>query len=149
MFYNITLILVILHLESNGFFLFFLKILQTRPKPWAFIWFLQIDILMHVTFVYKWYFWDDFWTSLKLFSPIRFHEWIFIVVSTLFSYCTRSHSTLNYTCPWNGPPFIHDQTFKWSLSHCHWENFVLVHKLCFIMFLILWCFCNTFLPAPI
>ncbi len=33
-------ILIVLHLESNNFFLFIFRKLRTRPKPWTFIWFL-------------------------------------------------------------------------------------------------------------
>ncbi len=53
---------------------------------------------------------------MKLFSPKKFHEWISTIVSTLLSYCTRSHSTLNWTYPWGNLPFNHDQALKWSLS---------------------------------
>jgi hypothetical protein len=51
-----------------------------------------------------------------LFHP-TFSEWILLVVSTLFSYYTRSHSTLNYMSPWNGLLLNLDQAFKWSSSH--------------------------------
>jgi hypothetical protein len=67
----------------------------------------------------------------------------------LFSYCTRSHSTLNYTFPWSGPPLSHDQTLNWSSFHCHGGSFVLIHRSWLIMLLNLWCFSNTFIPPPI
>jgi hypothetical protein len=66
----------------------------------------------------------------------------------LFSYCTRSNSTSNCTYPWGNPPFSHDQTFRWSSSHCNKGNNILIHKAHF-MLSISWCFCNTFLPTPI
>jgi len=60
---------------------------------------------------------------------VYFHlEWVPLVISILFSYHTSSHSTLNYTCPWNNPPLSHDQAFKWNLSHCSVRNVVLTHK---------------------
>ncbi len=62
----------------------------------------------------------------------------------MFSYCTRSHSTLNYTCPWSDLLINHDETFKWSSPHCHARSVVSIHKLRF-MFSILWWFYNTFI----
>jgi hypothetical protein len=126
----------------------FFERLWTKLGPWTFIWLFQATIPMHAKFIYKWSFWDGLRTLSNLRSLIRFHEWIPIVVSTLFSYCTRSHSTLNCTYPWDSPPLSHDQTFRWNLSHCHKGNIVLIHKSCF-MPLNLWCLCNTFFPSPI
>jgi hypothetical protein len=88
-----------------------------------------------------------FKTHLRLFSPKRFCEWIFTIVLILFSYCTRLHSTWNYTYPWVACLFSHDQAFRWSLSlNCHGGNIVLTHKWGF-MLLILQCLCNTFIPT--
>ncbi len=47
---------------------------------------------MHVTFIYKYFFKDDFWTPLNLFSPWKFYMRIHTIVSTLFWYHTTSHS---------------------------------------------------------
>jgi hypothetical protein len=110
--------------------------------------FFQINILIHVAFIDKWSLWDGFWTPSGLFSPRRLCKWIPIVVSTLLSYHARSHSTLNYTCPWNDLLFSHDQVFRWNSFHYRRGNVVSIHKPCF-MFLILWCFCNTFIHAQI
>jgi hypothetical protein len=55
---------------------------------------------------------------------------------------------LNCTYPWGNLPFHHDQTFMWSLPHCHRGKVVSIHKLHF-MFSISWHLCNTFLPTPI
>jgi hypothetical protein len=63
---------------------------------------------------------------------IRFNKWIPSIVPILFSYCTKPHSTPNCTCPWSGPPFSHDQTFKWSSSHCGEGNIISTHKLRFM-----------------
>jgi hypothetical protein len=105
---NITSIFIVLHFESHDVFLVFFGKLRTRPRCWSFIWFLQVNISMHVEFIYKWFFKDGFRTPPKLFSPKKFHEWIPTKVSTLFSYHTRSHSTLNYTYLWGNPLFNHD-----------------------------------------
>jgi hypothetical protein len=67
---------------------------------------------------------------------------------TLFSYHTRSHSMLNYLCPWSGSSLNHDQALMWNLSRCHGGNVVLSHKPCF-MPSISQCFYNTFLPTLI
>lgn len=90
-------------------------------------------ILIHVTFIYKWSFWDGFWTPKRLFSPKRLCKWIPTIVSTLLSYHTRSHFTLNYPCFWGGLFHNHDQAFKWNLSHCHGGNVVSIHKLHFML----------------
>jgi hypothetical protein len=103
---------------------------------------------MHATFINKRYFLNGFWTPLGLFSTWRFNEWILSIVSTLFSYCIKSHSTPNRTCPWNGLPRNHDQAFMWSSSHLNGGNIVSTHELHF-MVSILWSFCNTFFPTPI
>ncbi len=103
---------------------------------------------MHATCINKWSFWNGFWISSKSFSPENFNEWIPLVVPILFSYCTRSHSTPNYTCFWSDPPFNHDQTFKWNSSHCSGGKIILTHKPHF-MFSIPQNLCNTFLPTPI
>jgi hypothetical protein len=84
---------------------------------------------------------------LRQFSPRRLYEWIFTIVSTLFSYHSRSHFMSNCTYPLGNSPFNCDQTFK-CLSHCHWGNVVLIHKLHFMPSLS-WCLCNVFLPTPI
>ncbi len=122
--------------------------LRVRLRPWALFWFFQVGIPMHVTFISKWSFWDGFWTTSKLFSPWKFSELIPLVVPTLFSYCTGPHSTLNCTCPWNGPLFNHDQAFRWNSSHCSGGNIVSIHKPSF-MFSISWSICNTLFPTPI
>jgi hypothetical protein len=48
---------------------------------------------------------------------LRFSKWTLSVVLTLFSYCTRSHSTPNCMHLWSGPLLNHDQAFRWSSSH--------------------------------
>jgi hypothetical protein len=126
----------------------FFERLWTKLRPWTFIWLFHATIPTHAKFIYKWSFWDGLWTPSNLLSPIRFHEWILIIVSTLFSYRTRSHSILNCTYPWGSLPLSHDQTFGWNLSHSRKGNIVLTHKPCF-MPLILWCLYNTFFPTPI
>jgi hypothetical protein len=68
-FSNITSIFIVLHFESHDVFLVFFGKLWTRPRCWSFIWFLQINISMHVEFIYKWFFKDGFRTPPKLFSP--------------------------------------------------------------------------------
>jgi hypothetical protein len=50
------------------------------------------------------------------------------MVPTLFSYCIRSHSTSNCTCPWNSSFLSHDQPFRWSSSPCSAGNIVYIHK---------------------
>jgi hypothetical protein len=85
-----------------------------------------------------------FWTFSRLFSFGRFCKWIFTFVSTLFPYHARSHPTSN--C--NDLLFNHDQTFRWSSTHCHGGNIVLIHKW-HIMLLISQCCCNTFFLTPI
>jgi hypothetical protein len=87
---------------------------------------------MHATFICKWSFWNGFWTPLELFSPKRFRDCLSTIISTLFSYHTRSNSTLNYPCPWSGSSFNHDQVLMWNLSHCHGGNIISNHKLCFM-----------------
>jgi hypothetical protein len=74
-----------------------------------------------------------FLTPLGLFSPWRFNEWTTLVVPTLLSYHTKSHSTPNCTCLWSSPLFSHDQTFRCNLSHYSGGNIVLTHKLCFML----------------
>ncbi len=125
----------------------FSKRLWTKLRPWTFVWFLQVDIPMHVTFICKWSFLNGVWTPSKLTSSRRFHKWIPTVVSTLFSYCTRSHSMSNRTCPWGGLLLNFNKALKWNLSHCYSRNIILTHKPRF-MPPILRC-CNTFFPSPI
>ncbi len=103
------------HLNSHHFtfwikwfLLVFPRKLWTKPSLWAFIWFLQVGIPTHAAFIYKWSFWDGFWTPSKLFSPIWFYEWFPTIISTLFSYCTRSHFASNYTCCCSALPLSHD-----------------------------------------
>ncbi len=122
--------------------------LQATPGPRTFFQFLQISNPTHVTFINKWSFWDDFWTPLGLFSPYKFSEWILSIIPTLFSYCTRPHSTPNCTCPWSSLPLRHDQTFKWNSSHDSGGNIISTHTPCF-MSSISWSFCNTLFPTPI
>jgi hypothetical protein len=107
----------------------FPKRLRTKPKPQVFFWFFQACIPTHAPFIDKWSFRDGFWTFSKLFSPKKFNKWILKIVSTLFSYHSRSHSTLNCTCPWSSPLFNRDQAFRWSSSHCNGGNIILIHKL--------------------
>ncbi len=126
----------------------FLRKLRAKPKFQAFFWFLQIDIPTHATFISKWSFWDGFWTPLGLFSPWRFNKWIPLVVLTLFSYCTRPHSTPNCMCPWNSLPFSHDQTFKWNSSNYSGASIISTHMSGF-MSSIPWNFCNTLFRTPI
>jgi hypothetical protein len=68
--------------------------------------------------------------------------------SNFVSYCTRSHSTTNYTCPWGGPPLNHDQSFRWSSFHCNRGNIISTHKPHF-MSSIPRDFCNTFFSTLI
>jgi hypothetical protein len=125
--------------------------LWIRLRPWTFIWFLQTSIAMHAEFICKWYFWDGFWTLRKLLSPQKIYKWIPTIVSTLFSYLTRSYSMSNcispciiiYMCEKCIPPFNHDQALQWSSSWYHRGSVVLRHKPHF-MPLILWCICSTF-----
>ncbi len=91
--------------------------LQAKPRPWTCFQLFQV-VPTHATFIDKWSLWDGFGTPSRLFSPWRFNEWIFPIVPTLFSYYTWPHSTPNCTCPWSMLLFSHDQTFKWSSSHC-------------------------------
>jgi hypothetical protein len=86
-----------------------------------------------------------FWTPSKLFSLRRFNKWIHSVVLTLFSYCTRSHSTSNCIYPWNSMPPYHDKAYRWSSFHCSARNIIFTHKPSF-MLSIPQQFCNTFLP---
>ncbi len=79
---------------------------------------------------------------------LQHYKWIPIVVSTLLSYCTRSHFMSNCTYPWGGSLFNHEQTFEWNSSHYRRGNIVSTHKPWF-MPSISWCLCNTFLPTPI
>jgi hypothetical protein len=143
---NTTSTFTILHFESNGFFSLFIKDYKPNQDLELSFNFFTVGIPMHVKFICKWSFWDVFWTPLELFSPRRFHEWLPTIISILFSYHTRSHSTLNYPCPWGGSSLNHDQTFMWNLSHCHGGNVVSNHNPCF-MPSISQCFCNTFLPT--
>jgi hypothetical protein len=73
-----------------------------------------------------------FWSIFMTIFNRRFNEWILIIVSSLFSYHTRSHSSSNCTWLWSGLPLSHDQTFRWNLSHCNGGNIVLTHKLYFM-----------------
>jgi hypothetical protein len=72
---NTTLVLIAPHPKSNGYFPLFLK-------KWAglglraFLWFLQVGILIHVTFISNWSLWDGCWTPSRLFSSWRFSKWI-------------------------------------------------------------------------
>ncbi len=134
--------------EIKWLFLIFSWRIQTNPRPPAFFWFLRINIPRHVAFINKWYFWDGFWTFSKLYSFWRFSKWIPSIVPTLFSYCIRSHSTANFTCPWGGPPLSHDQAFRWSPFHCNGGTITSIHKPHF-MSSIPWNFCNTFFPTLI
>ncbi len=92
----------------------FLKRLWARPKPQAFFLFFQIDILTHAPSINKWYFWNGFWAPSRLLSPKIFNEWILSIVSTLFSYRLRFHSTSNCMCFWSNLSFSYDQAFRWS-----------------------------------
>ncbi len=103
---------------------------------------------MHVEFICKWLFKDGFWTLLKLFSPRKLCEWIPTIISTLLSYCSRSHFMSNYTYPWDDSPFNQDQAFRWNLSHCCKGNIILIHQAHF-MPSILQCLRNTFIFSPI
>jgi hypothetical protein len=136
------------YILNQTIFPLFFERLQTRPRLWIFIWLFQVNIPTHAKFIFKWSFWDGFRTPLRLLSPRRFCKWILTVVSTLLSYCTRSHSTSNYTYLWGSMLFRHDQTFRWNLSHCHKGSIVLTRKPYF-MPSISQCLCNTFLPTPI
>jgi hypothetical protein len=69
----------------------FPKRLQIKPGLWGFVQIFQVGIPTHASFICKWSFWDGLWTFLELSSPRRFHEWISTIVSTLFSYCTKTH----------------------------------------------------------
>lgn len=135
-----------LHLKSNGFSPFFLK---TPDQYFEFSSdFFQVNIPTHAEFMFKWSFWDGLQTPLRLLSPRRFCKWILTIVSTLLSYCRRSHSMSNYTYLWGSMPFRHDQALGWSLSHCHKRSIVLTHK-SYFMPSISQCLCNIFLPTPI
>jgi len=79
---------------------------------------------------------------------LRHYKWIPIVVSTLLSYCTRSHFMSNCTYPWGGSLLNHDQTFEWNSSQYYRGKIVSTHKPRF-MLSISWCLCNTFVPTPI
>ncbi len=142
-----TLVFTTLHPKSNGFFSLFLED-YNYTKTLSFFLIPSNWHSTHTTFIVKWYFWDGFWTFLKLFSPYRFSKWIPSIVPTLFSYCIGSHSTPNCACPWSSLPFSHDQTFRWSSSHCSRKNIVSTHKPCF-MLSIQWSFCDTFFPTLI
>jgi hypothetical protein len=98
---------------------------------------------MHATFIYKWSFWDGFLTPSRLLFPKKICEWLPTIISALLSYYTKSHSMLNYTCPWGNLPFSHDQALKWS-----GKNIVSTHKSRF-MPSISWCLNNTFLLVAI
>jgi hypothetical protein len=39
----------------------------------------------------------------------------------------RPHFMSNCSCPWGDSPLGYDQTFKWSLFHCHGGNVVSTH----------------------
>jgi hypothetical protein len=148
--FDTTLTLTILHLELNNFLFLFLEDyeLDQDLKLSSYSFKLAFQFSTHVKFIYKWYFWDGLWTPLRVLSPKKLHEWIPIVVSIFLSYHTRSHSMLNCTYPWGCSLLGHDQTFRWSLSHCHNGNVVSIRKPHF-MLSILWCVCNTFFPIPI
>jgi hypothetical protein len=72
----------------------------------------------------------------------------------LLLFCTWTHFWVLQgvesasTYPWGCSLFGHDQTLRWSSSHCHNGNVVSIHKPHF-MLSILWCVCNTFFPTPI
>jgi hypothetical protein len=111
------------------FFPIFFGRLRIRPRPWTFIWLFEANTLMHAESIFNWFLWDGFQTPLRFFSPKRFREWIPTLVSTLFSYHTRSHSMLNCTYLWGDLLLSHDQTFGWGSSHCCKGSVVLFHKL--------------------
>jgi hypothetical protein len=85
---------------------------------------------------------------LQDFSPWKFSKWIPSIVPTLFSYCTRSHSTPNCMCLWSGLPLSHEQTFGWSSSHYNGGSIILIHKPRF-MSSIPWNLRTTFFPRQI
>jgi hypothetical protein len=66
-----------------------------------------------------------FLNTFEIFSPKRFNKWIPLIVSTLFSYYTGSHSTSNCTYPWSNLPFpsggvcpiIMRETLYWLINH--------------------------------
>jgi len=84
-------------------------------------------------FIDEWSFLGGFWTHLGLLSPRRFNEWIPLVILTLCSHCTWSHSTLNWMCPWCNLFLSHDLIFKWNLFHYSGETlyWLTSHTLCF------------------
>jgi len=86
------------------------------------------------------------WTSQV--EPLSKPWFVVVVISTLFSCRTMSHSTLNCIGPWNGPPLTITKPLGGLLSHYNGGSFVSIHKSCF-MPLILWCFYNAFLPPTI
>ncbi len=87
MFFDTTSILTRLCPELNNYILFFLQDyepnqhLEFSSNSFK----LAFQRMPHM--LAKWSFWDGFWTTLGLFSPRRFNDYILLIISTLFSYC--------------------------------------------------------------
>jgi hypothetical protein len=137
-----------LHLDLDGFFIIFFKNYEPNGNLELFSdsFKLTFQCMSHLST--SGHFWMVFGTPSKLFSTKRFHKWIPTIVSTLFSYHTRPHSTSNCTYLWGGLLFNFNKALRWNLSHCYSINIILVHKPHF-MPLNSRCICNTFLPSSI
>jgi hypothetical protein len=124
-------------------FIVFLKRLRVKPRPQAFLWFLQADIPTHAIVIDKWYFWNGFLTLSRLFSHKRFNKWIHLVVLFCF------HIAKGHIPPWIacvlGVAYLltMNKPSGGVCSHCTKGNIVSTHKVHF-MLSISWHFCNTF-----
>jgi hypothetical protein len=137
-------LLYVIHLESNGFFSIFLNNfepnynfeLSTNSFK------LTLQFIPHLSIIKKlgW-----FLNTFEIVFTLKILQANSHNCFILFSYRTRSHSTLNCACLWGSPLPNLDQVLRWSSSHNCSENIILTHEVYF-MPLILKCLCNTFFP---
>jgi hypothetical protein len=121
--FDTTLAFTTLHPRSNSYFLFFLKNyeldqdLKFSSNSFKLTFQHMLHLLVSGPFGMAFeHVWDYFHLEDLVMD--------FLVISTLLSYRSRSHSTLNCMCPWSSSPFTHDQTFKWNLSHYNGGNII-------------------------